>query len=108
MTWVIGGEIFPDQIRELGMGISAAIVWMCGIILMTVFPLLSAAVGQAVPFLVLAMISLLSAIFVVLFLAETKGLPLDEICSSGECEEECQRVWSSSWMVVAWWLCTEN
>ena len=81
VAWVIGGEIFPDQMRELGMGISAAIGWMCGIIVMTAFPLLSAAVGQAIPFLVLTVISLLSSIFVVLFLAETKGLRLDEISS---------------------------
>ena len=81
VAWVIVGEIFPEQTRELGMGISAAIDWMCSITVMTAFPVISAAVGQAIPFFVMALISLLSSIFVVLFLAETKGLPLDQISS---------------------------
>ena len=81
VPWIVAGELFPEQIREIGMGISAAILWICIILMMSGFPLLSAAVGLAVPFLVLAVISLLSSIFVVFFLPETKGLRLDEISS---------------------------
>ena len=81
VPWIIGGELFPDRIRELGMGIGGAVSWMSMIVAITAFPVISAAVGQAVPFFVMAVISLLSSIFVVLFLAETKGLPLDEISS---------------------------
>ena len=81
VAWIIGGELFPDQIRELGMGIGGAISWVSMIVAIAAFPVISAAVGQAIPFLVMAVISLLSSIFVVLFLAETKGLRLDEISS---------------------------
>ena len=81
VPWIIGGELFPDQIRELGMGIGGAISWVSMIVAITAFPVISAAVGQAIPFLVMAVISLLSSIFVVLFLAETKGLQLDQISS---------------------------
>ena len=81
VPWVLGGEVFPDQIRELGMGIGGAICTICVVIMMTVFPIVSASMGQAIPFLVMAVISLLSSIFVVLLVAETKGLQLDQISS---------------------------
>ena len=79
--WVIAGELFPDQIRELGMGIGGAISWLSMFVVLTAYPVISAAVGQAIPFLAMAVFSLLSSIFVVLFLVETKGLRLDEISS---------------------------
>ena len=81
IPWIVGGELFPDQIRELGMGIGGAISWVTIIVAITAFPVVSAAIGQAIPFLVMAIISLLSSIFVVFFLAETKGLQLDQISS---------------------------
>ena len=81
VPWVIGGELFPDQIRELGMGISAAVSWMCIVLVMSAFPVISAHIGQTIPFLVFAAFSFLSSVFVVLFLAETKGLRLDQISS---------------------------
>ena len=63
------------------MGISAAFNLACMIAVLSIFPILSTAVGQAIPFLVLAVCSLMSSIFVVLFLAETKGLELNQISS---------------------------
>ena len=81
VPWIIGGELFPDQIRELGMGIVGVKSWVSMLVTMIGFPVISAAVGQAIPFFVMALISLLSSIFVVLFLAETKGLSLEEISS---------------------------
>ena len=81
VPWIIGGEMFPGEIRELGMGISAAVSWVCVITVIAIFPVISAAIGQAIPFLVLGGCSLMSSIFVVLFVAETKGLQLDQISS---------------------------
>ena len=81
IPWIIGGELFPGKIRELGMGISAAFNLACMIAVLSIFPVISTAVGQAIPFLVLAVCSLMSSIFVVLFLAETKGLELNQISS---------------------------
>ena len=81
VAWIIGGELFPDRIRELGMGIGGVISCVSTVVAIAAFPVIGGAVGQAIPFLVLAVISLLSSIFVVLFLAETKGLRLDEISS---------------------------
>ena len=81
VPWIIGGEFFPAQIRELGMGISAAISWVCIVVVISAYPVISEAVGQTIPFLVFAAFSLLASIFVVLFLAETKGLQLDQISS---------------------------
>ena len=81
VPWIIGGELFPDQIREVGMGISAAVSWVSMIVAIAAFPVIGAEVGQAIPFLTMAVISLLSSIFVVFFLAETKGLELDQISS---------------------------
>ena len=74
------GEIFPGQTRELGMGISAAIGWMCSVTVMTAFPVISAAVGQAIPFFVMALIGLLSSIFVVLFLVYTCFIMIPQRC----------------------------
>ena len=81
VPWVIGGEMFPDQIREVGMGISAAVNWLCIVLVMSTFPVISARIGQTIPFLFFAAFSFLSSVFVVLFLAETKGLRLDQISS---------------------------
>ena len=81
VPWTIGSEMFPAEIRELGMGISAAFNLVCMVAVVAIFPILSTAVGQAIPFLVLAVCSLMSSIFVVLFLAETKGIDFDKISS---------------------------
>ena len=81
VPWIIGGELFPAQIRELGMGISASVRWVWISVVISAYPVISAAVGQTIPFLVFAAFSLLASIFVVLFLAETKGLQLDQISS---------------------------
>ena len=81
VPWIIGGEMFPGEIRELGMGISAAVSWVFIMTVIAIFPVISADIGQAIPFLVLGGCSLMSSIFFVLFVAETKGLRLDQISS---------------------------
>ena len=88
------------------MGIGGAVSWMSMIVAITAFPVVSAAVGQAVPFFVMAVISLLSSIFVVLFLAETKGLPLDQI-SSMEVVNVRKNV-KEFGLLLGWWLCSED
>ena len=78
VPWILAGEIFPDEVRTLGGGVGVAANWSTTVLLAFLFPVLSIAIGETVPFLLFALTSFLSALFVIFFIPETKGLSLEE------------------------------
>ena len=79
VVYVIVGELFPIRVKELGSGISLSILNIESIILLTAFSYIARVIGNGYTFLILALMNVLSCIFIVLFLPETKGLKADEI-----------------------------
>ena len=78
IAWTFAAEILPDKIRMLGNAMGVATNWICVSAVTLLFPIFAKAVGYAIPFLVFAVLAIVSAIFVVLFVPETRGLTLQE------------------------------
>ncbi|MBE2212847.1 MAG: sugar porter family MFS transporter [Opitutaceae bacterium] len=87
ITWLFCAEIFPTEIRGRAMSVAAFVVWVACYIVAQTFPMLndSPAVGPALTFWMYAGISLVSFLFVMLMIPETKGRTLEEI----------ERIWHS-------------
>src|SRR5579859_974759 len=79
--WLFCSEIFPNKVRGRAMSVAAFTVWVCCYIVAQTFPMLndSPAVGPAVTFWVYAGVSLLSFVFVLAMIPETKGRTLEQI-----------------------------
>ena len=79
--WLLCSEIFPNKVRGRAMSIAAFTVWSSCYIVAQTFPMLndSAVVGPAKTFGIYAAVSLLSFVFVLFFIPETKGRTLEEI-----------------------------
>lgn len=79
IVWVILSEIFPNRIRGAAMALATFALWIACFILTYTFPLLNASLGAYGTFWVYAGICLVSFVFIVLKLPETKGKSLEEI-----------------------------
>jgi SP family arabinose:H+ symporter-like MFS transporter len=88
ISWLFSSEVFPNRIRGRAMSIAALTVWVSCYIVAQTFPMLndSARIGPAKTFWIYAGVSLLSFVFVLALLPETKGRTLEEI----------ERMWTRS------------
>ena len=86
--WLFCSEIFPNKLRGRAMSIAALTVWVSCYIVAQTFPMLndSAAIGPAKTFWVYAAVSLISFLFILALVPETKGRTLEEI----------EKMWSRS------------
>ena len=71
-VWVLLGEIFPNSIRALALGVAASAQWIANFAVSTTFPSL-AETGLALAYGIYAFFALLSLIFVIFMVRETKG-----------------------------------
>jgi len=78
VPWLIASEIIPLRVRGVGIGISACFNWLFTMIILLSFGSYQDAVKPWGAFLSFAIINLLSSIFVIVFLPETKGKSLEE------------------------------
>ena len=79
IVWVILSEIFPNRIRGAAMALATFALWVACFILTYTVPLLNASLGAAGTFWVYAGICMLSFVFILFKLPETKGKSLEEI-----------------------------
>lgn len=79
IVWVILSEIFPNRIRGAAMALATFALWVACFILTYTFPLLNASLGASGTFWVYALICLVSLVFIIKKLPETKGKTLEEI-----------------------------
>lgn len=77
-VWVLLGEIFPNSIRALALGVAASAQWIANFAVSTTFPSLAEA-GLALAYGIYAFFALLSLIFVIFMVRETKGRQLEEM-----------------------------
>jgi SP family arabinose:H+ symporter-like MFS transporter len=82
--WLFCAEVFPNKVRGRAMSVAALTVWVSCYIVAQTFPMLndSPAVGPAITFWIYAAVSLLSFLFVLVLVPETKGRTLEEIGAS--------------------------
>ncbi len=79
VTWLMLAEIFPLQLRGLGMGISVSCLWITNFFIGLSFPVLLETIGLSTTFFVFTAMGLLSIAFVKKYLPETKGRTLEEL-----------------------------
>ena len=79
--WLFCSEIFPNKVRGRAMSVAAFTVWVSCYVVAQTFPMLndSPAIGPAVTFWCYAGVSLLSFLFVLAAVPETKGRSLEDI-----------------------------
>lgn len=73
---ITAAEVYADNTRAVGMAISVATNWVSVVIVTFLFPYCSNYLGTAASFYLLAAVAATAAIFVPLFVPETKGKPL--------------------------------
>lgn len=79
VTWVIISEIFPTQIRGVGVSISVSALWIACFLLTFTFPILQEDLGAAGVFWLYALICAAGFVFVRARVPETKGKTLEQI-----------------------------
>ncbi len=85
VVWAVIGEIFPNSLRAVGMGISIATMWISNFIISQTFPILNQNVWLTdkfhggFPLLLFAICCLVSWWFVKVYVPETKGVPLEDM-----------------------------
>lgn len=84
IPWIICSEIFPNKVRGRAMSIAAFTVWSSCYVVAQTFPMLndSKAVGPVLTFWMYGAVSLLTFVFVLFSVPETKGRTLEEIEAS--------------------------
>ncbi len=82
ISWIVLSEIFPTKLRGRAMSVAVVMLWLGDFVVTQTFPRLRDQVGPAKTFWTYAFFSLLSAVFVVAMLPETKGRTLEEIEAS--------------------------
>lgn len=78
VMWVVLGEVFPNKIRGLGLGIAAACNWIFNFLVTLLFPIMSQAVGLGFVYAGFALFAALSFWFVRSALPEVTGLELED------------------------------
>ncbi|OZG48730.1 sugar porter family MFS transporter [Bombiscardovia coagulans] len=77
--WVVIGEIFPNNIRAMGVAVATACNWIGNFIVSTSFPWLRDGIGTGNVYMLYAIFAALSYIFVLKALPETNGVELEDM-----------------------------
>jgi sugar porter (SP) family MFS transporter len=79
VMWVMLGEMFPNQIRGLGLAVSGFAQWTANFVITMMFPIMLGSVGLVVAYGFYAVCAGFSVIFVLKFVVETKGKELEDM-----------------------------
>ena len=81
ITWLFLSEIFPNKIRGRAMSVAAFVLWVSTYIVAQTFPMMNdnPAIGPAMTFWFYGGVSLVSFLFVLTMIPETKGRTLEQI-----------------------------
>ena len=79
LLWVLLAELFPIRVKTVVSSLAQVNLWVVTFIITLIWPYLEFWFGTSGAFLLFAVINSFSLLFVVLFIPETKGKPIDEI-----------------------------
>ncbi|KAI3495448.1 hypothetical protein L1887_37789 [Cichorium endivia] len=79
VPWIVNSEIYPLRFRGVCGGIAATSNWISNLIVAQSFLSLTEAIGTSWTFLGFGVISVIALLFVVIFVPETKGLPIEDV-----------------------------
>jgi MFS family permease len=78
VVWVLLGEMFPNRIRAAALAVGAAAQWIANFIVSVSFPGMSS-IGLGFAYGVFTVFAVLSFVFVMKFIRETKGMSLEQM-----------------------------
>jgi len=79
VMWVMLGEMFPNQIRGTGLAVSGLAQWGSNFAITMTFPIMLASIGLAGAYGFYTLCAVLSIIFVVKMVHETRGIELEDM-----------------------------
>lgn len=79
VMWVLLGEMFPNQIRGSGLAVAGFAQWTANFAITMTFPIMLTTIGLASAYGFYALCALLSVIFVIKMVKETKGKTLESM-----------------------------
>lgn len=85
VVWVLISEIFPNRARSIAMGIAVAAQWFMNYVVTQTYPIVNRSelndqgFNGALPYFIFAGFCVLTLLFVVKFVPETKGRSLEEL-----------------------------
>jgi len=80
VMWVMLGEMFPNQIRGSALAIAGLAQWLANFVITWTFPmLLASALGLAGAYSIYTAFSVISVLFVIKYVHETKGKELEHM-----------------------------
>ncbi|QHO04058.1 probable inositol transporter 2 [Arachis hypogaea] len=79
VPWVVNSEIYPLRYRGICGGMASTSNWISNLIVAQSFLSLTQAIGTAYTFMIFIFITIAAIIFVIIFVPETKGLPIEEV-----------------------------
>jgi len=77
--WVFLSEIFPNRVRAQGQAFGSSTLWVLNALVTLLFPPLLALLGASAVFLGFASLMVLQLLWVIIFMPETKQVPLEEM-----------------------------
>ncbi|MFW0792050.1 sugar porter family MFS transporter [Gordonia sp. CPCC 205333] len=79
IMWVMLGEMFPNRIRGVALGVCTAVNWIANFTISMLFPQMTKVVGLAWIYGFFAFCAAASYLYVTRYVRETKGLELEEM-----------------------------
>ncbi|KAK7304079.1 hypothetical protein RJT34_15102 [Clitoria ternatea] len=79
VPWVVNSEIYPLRYRGVCGGMASTTVWVSNLIVSQSFLSLTQAIGTAWTFMMFGIIAVVAIFFVIIFVPETKGVPMEEV-----------------------------
>lgn len=92
VVWVLLGEMFPNRIRGSALAVAASAQWVANFLVTLTFPILVASVGLMGAYGMYAAFAVLSLLFVVRFISETKQRTLEEMSAEPPLRTAPERV----------------
>lgn len=84
VMWVFFSEVFPSELRSIGISLLALINGFVSFLVQLVFPWELATLGAATTFLIYGVFALFALLLIMRFLPETKGQPLEYLSQPKE------------------------
>lgn len=79
VMWIMLGEMFPNQIRGSGLAIAGLAQWLSNFAITLTFPMMLVGIGLGGAYGFYAVCAIISAVFIIKFVHETKGKELEEM-----------------------------
>ncbi|BAT74295.1 hypothetical protein LR48_Vigan05g093100 [Vigna angularis] len=79
VPWVVNSEIYPLRYRGICGGIASTTCWVSNLVVSQTFLTLTVAIGTAWTFMLFGVVALVGIFFVLIFVPETKGVPMEEV-----------------------------